>query len=78
MTSFQTYKTKVKAQKVDISSLTTYKIFIDKCQILNKLGQTCFFHKTFLLTNTSIIIILEMLFLTLNNTDVLFADREIT
>lgn len=60
--SFKTQKTDIRAQKIDESSLATYKIVITEFQISDKLDKAYFFQKTFLLIDTSIDIILGMLF----------------
>lgn len=62
------------AQKIDRSSLVTYGMVIAGFQVLDKLSRTCFFQEIFLLTNTSINIILGISFLTFNNVDVMFAN----
>lgn len=71
---FQNQITDVDTQKIDNSSLTTYKIVIVRFQVLDKLARTHFFLEIFLLSNTSVDIILEMVFLVLSNIDVMFAD----
>ncbi len=44
----------------------------------DKLGRARFFQETFLVANTSVDMVLRMLFLTLSNADVVFKDRELT
>ena len=66
----QTRKTNVWTEKIDDSLLRTYEIVIAIFQIRNKLGKVLFFQKTFLLTNTSIKILLKMLFLTFSNANI--------
>ena len=63
-------KTDVNAQKIDTSLLITYGIIISAFYVLDKLGHSWFFHKTFLLANISIKIVLAMPFLTLNNVNI--------
>lgn len=70
--NFQLYKTDIRAQKIDGSSLTTYNIVIAGFQFVNKLGKAYFFQKIFLLVNFSVEVILEILFLTFNNANVIF------
>ena len=69
-------KTNVSAQKMDGSSLKTYCIVIAAFQVCNKLGRFWFFQKTFLLADISIEVVLDMPFLTLNNADIKFAEKE--
>ena len=47
-------------------------------QILDKLERVCFFQESFLLADISMEMILKMLFLTLSNADIQFAEKEIT
>ena len=47
-------------------------------QVFDKLGRFWFFQKTFLLANISIKVVLDMLFLIFNNTDIQFAEKELT
>ena len=46
-------------------------------QIKDKLGRARFFQKTFLLADTSIEVVLRMPFLTLGNTNIQFAEKEL-
>lgn len=70
--------TNVRAQKVDGSTLKTFDMVLASFQVEDKLERACFFQETFLVTNTSIEVILGMLFLVLNNADVGFAQKELT
>ena len=63
-------RTNVSAQKIDGSSLLTYGIIIAAFQVLDKLGRSSFFQKTFLLADISIKVVSDMPFLTFNNADV--------
>ena len=74
----QTQKTNVEAQKNDGSSLDTFEMVIAGFQVLDKQDRTRFFQETFLLANTIIKIILGMLFFTVSNTDIQFAEKELT
>lgn len=76
MLDLWTQKTNIEVSKTDGSSLTTYGIVIAGFKILNKLNKARFFQGTFLLANTKVNIILEILFLTRSNGDVLFVDHE--
>ena len=71
-------RTNVKAQKIDSSSLATYEIVIAAFQVKDKLGRARFFQETFLLANTSIEVVIEISFLTFNNADIQFAEKELT
>ena len=67
---FRTQKTDVGAQKIDGSSLDTFGIVIAGFQVIDKLDRARFFQKTFLLANTTIQVVLRMLFLTFSNADI--------
>ena len=47
-------------------------------QVEDKLGRARFFQESFLLAETSMEVVLGMLFLTLNNADIQFAEKELT
>ena len=70
--------TDVGVQKIDGSSLATYSMVIAAFQVVNKLGCSWFFQKTFLLADISMEVILSMLFLTLSNADIQFAEKKLT
>ena len=70
--------TNVGAQKIDGSSLATYNIVIVAFQVVDKLGRSRFFQKTFLLADISMEVVLGMPFLTFSNADVQFAEKELT
>ena len=70
--------TNVGAQKIDGSSLATYGMVITAFQVINKLGRSWFFQETFLLADISIEVVLGMLFLSLSNANVQFAEKELT
>ena len=69
--------TNVGVQNIDGSSLVIYGIVIAAFQVINKLGCSRFFQKTFLPADISIKVVLGMLFLTLSNADVQFAEKEL-
>ena len=75
---FRTQETDVRAQKIDSSLLATYGMVIATFQVINKLGRTRFFQKTFLLADTTIEVVLGMPFLTLSNVNIQFAEKELT
>lgn len=70
--SFVIQKTNVGNQKIDGSALTTYGIVISGFSLHDKLKRGQFFEKTFLLADTSIKVVLGMLFFTLSDTDIRF------
>ena len=70
--------TNVEAQKIDGSTLTTYKMVIATFQADNKFGRAQFVQKSFLVAKTSVDVILGMLFLAFNNANIKFAAQELT
>ncbi len=62
--SFIIHKTDVGIQKINNSTLVTYKMVIAGFSIQKKLRKDLFSEKTFLLAKTSIEMVLEMLFFT--------------
>ena len=70
-------KTDVDAQNINNPSLVIYGMILAGFLIQNKLGKIQFFEKTFLFANTSIKMILEMLFLTILDADMQFGEKSI-
>ena len=64
--------TNVRALKINNSTLKLFKIVLASFQVKNKLERAQFFSKILLLTNLSIEIGLELLFLSFNNTNIQF------
>ncbi len=64
--------TNVDVQKIDSLALKTYGMTIVGFSVVNKPRQIRFFKKTFLLVDTSIKVILGMLFLSLSNANIHF------
>ena len=62
--------TDISVQEIDGSSLATYGMVIAVFQVVDKLGRSRFFQKTFLLADISMEVVLGMLFLTLSNPNV--------
>lgn len=62
----------IRAQKIDGSTFKIFEMVQTSFQVEDKLGQTQYFQKMFLLANTSIKIVLEISFLTFSNTNILF------
>ncbi len=61
-------------QKIDGLPLETYDMALTRFSIQDSLGRVRFFEETFLLTDTSMEVVLEMLFLSLSNADVEFVE----
>ncbi len=75
---FTTRKTYVGAQKIDRLALETYDMTSASFLLQDSLGRVRFFEETFLLVNTSIEVVLGMLFLTLSNVNIQFGAEELT
>ena len=75
---FKVQKTNVRAQKIDGSLLATYRMVIAAFPILYKFGRACFFQESFLLVIASLEVILIIPFLIFSNTDIQFAEKELT
>ncbi len=71
---FTTWKTSVKAQKIDGLPLKIYGMAPASFLLQDSLGRVWFFEETFLLTDTSIEMVLEIPFLSLSNADIKFAE----
>lgn len=67
----------VGTQKIDKSSLATFRIVFASFQIKDKLGKTWIFQKTFLLANISVKMMLKMPFLTFSNANLQFAKKKL-
>ena len=66
------------AEKFDNSLLETYNMIMTAFQVLDKLGHSWFFQKTFLLVDISIEVVLGILFLALNNVNIWFTKKKLT
>ena len=75
---FHIQKTDIRVQKFNGSLFWTFGIVIAVFQVENKLGKARFFQELFLLANTSIEVVLRMLFLILNNTNIQFTEKKLT
>ena len=75
--SFVTQKTDIGTQKLDGLLLATYEMVLAGFSIQDKFGKIWFFEKTFLLAETSMVIVLRMLFFTFSNTDVQFGEKKL-
>ena len=65
-------KINVRAQKIDGTTLETYKMVVSTFSISNKDGKERFFEENFLLADIKPDIVFKMLFLTINNTNIDF------
>ena len=74
----QIQRTDVGAQKIDGSLLRIFGMVIAGFQVEDKLGRVRFFQELFLLAEISMEVVLGMPFLTLNNADIQFAEKELT
>ena len=72
------WKTNIRNQKIDGSTLETFGTVLADFQIEDKLGRARFFQKTFLLADISTEVVLDMPFFTLSNTDVQFVEKKLT
>ena len=70
---FTTRKTSIETQKFDGLLLEIYGIALTRFSIQASLGKVGFFEKIFLLADTSMEVVLEMLFFSLSNANVEFA-----
>ena len=68
----------IAAPKINESTLETYGMVIVGFQVYNKFGKARFFQETFLVADTGVKIVLEILFLILNKVKVDFTERELT
>ncbi len=73
---FTDRKSSIRVQKIDGSLLETYDMVSTTFSLQDSLGRVRFFEKTFLLTGTSMEVILRIAFLSLSNADVKFAELE--
>ncbi len=73
-----TRKTSIGAQKIDGSPLKTYNMVLASFSLQDSQWRFRFIEKTFLLANTSIKVVLGMLFLALNNADFRFGAKNLT
>ena len=64
------YRTNIRAQKIDGSTLKTFEMVLASFQVEDKLRKIRFFQETFLLADISTGVVLGMPFLTLSNANV--------
>ena len=75
---FQTWKTNVGAQKIDGSTLETFRMVIADFQLEDKGGRPRFFQEIFLVANTKFEMVLGMPFLKISNANIAFDERILT
>lgn len=66
---YTTQKTSIRALKINGSPVEIYSIALAIFSLQNNLEEVQFFEKAFLLINTSMEVVLEILFLVFSNTD---------
>ena len=71
-------KTDVGTQKTGGSTLETYGMAIAGFQVQDKFGKARFFQETFLVADTSVEVVLGMLFLAFNMVEVDIVEKELT
>lgn len=74
--SFTTRITSIGAQKIDSLLLETYSMILARFSTQDSLEKVSFFEDTFLLADTSIEVVLKILFLVFNNTDFRFCTEK--
>ena len=74
----KTWKINVGVQKIDGSTLETFRIVIADFQVEDKGDRPKFFQKTFLVANIKFEVVLGMLFLKISNADIAFGERILT
>ncbi len=70
-------KTNVRVQKIDGTTLETYKMVVSTFSVSDKDGRERFFEESFLLIDVSPDIVLGMPFLTMSNVDIDFQARDL-
>lgn len=73
----QVQKTNVGAQNNNASTTETYGMVLASFKVINKQGRAWFFRETFLLTYTSIDMVLRMLFIAFSNANIHFAEEKL-
>ena len=69
--------TNIGAQKIDGTTLETYKMMVAAFSVTNQANRVRFFEETFLVANVSPDVVFEMPFLTLSGADVNFPKKEL-
>ncbi len=68
--------TNVGAQKIDGSPLEIHDMALTRFSIQDSLERVRFFEETFLLADTSMVVVLRMSFLSISNANIEFAELE--
>lgn len=74
---FPIWKINISTQKIDKSILKIFKIAITNFQVKNMLKTLVFFRKTFLIANTSIKVVLKILFFIFSNINIGFTKEKL-
>lgn len=74
---FKIWPTNLKVLKIDGSTLEIFGMVLANFQFKDKFKKAQFFQKTLLVADISVEMILEILFLTFNNANMLFVEREL-
>ena len=74
----QTCHIDVKAQKIDGSIFETFRMIFLSFQVEDKLKKARFFHETFLLTDISVKVVVNILLITFSNTNIRFVEKKLT
>ena len=74
----KTWKTNVRAQKIDGSALETFGMVIAEFQVEDKSSRPKFFQEIFLVADTKFEVVLRILFLKISNADVAFGEEILT
>lgn len=69
-------KTDINTQRFDGLALIIYEMVLTSFSVYNKLEKIWFLEETFLFVDTSIRIILKMIFFTFSNLDMQFIEKE--
>ena len=75
--SLKICKTNIEAQKIDSTTLKTYKMVVFTFSVLDKDSIERFFEESFLLANINPDIVLEMLFFIMSNAEIDFQARNL-
>lgn len=70
-------QTNVRAQRIDGFHINSFGMVIAGFSLQNHLQKVRFFQETFLVADTRMEVVLGMLFLTLSNADIWFAEQEL-
>lgn len=77
MLGFTLWKMDISIQKINSCTSINYEMIIAEFSVQKKLGKVLLFEETFLVSDTSIKVVLEMPFLTFSDVDTRFAEKEL-